>query len=145
MADAVRETILDALYTCLAGVTTANGHPITVNEVRRGIHLPEEMPNRPALGYTNTKATRVEGDFANSMRVLDVLIYGYVDVQPGNYDNLDDLMQGVEQRLMTASAWTYKSGTNIKSYTIYEAGAHDPIGYFDMEVEITYFHARATP
>lgn len=145
MADAVRETILDALLTCLQGITTANGYAIEVKEVKRGVHFEDAMVNRPALGFTNTNAARTESSFGRSERVLTVLIYGYVDCQPGNYDPLDDLMQAVEQRLNTAAAWAYREFTDIRNYTIYEGGAHDRLGYFDMEVRISYTHAWATP
>jgi len=74
-----------------------------------------------------------------------VLIYGYVDVQKNDFDRLDDLMQAVETRLQTPAAWAYRGWTNIKDYTVYEGGAHDQLGYFDMEIEITYFHKWASP
>lgn len=145
MADAVRETILDALYTCLAGITTANGYAIQVGEVKRGLHLAEDMPNRPALGYSNTRSVRRDFAAGQSERDLHVLVYGYVDCQPGVYDNLDDLIQAVEQRLMTSSAWAYRDDTHISGYTIYEGGAHDQLGAFEMEIVIQYEHALASP
>ena len=144
MAASQRETILKALKTCLEGVTAANGYAIEVKEVRRGIHFEDDMPNRPALGFTNTRAERDEGQ-GYSERILTILIYGYVDIQPGDYDNLDDLMQAVEQRLQTPAAWSYQEWTNIMNYTVYEGGAHDRLGYFDMEITISYFHDWASP
>ena len=145
MADSQRETRLDALKTCFQGITTGNGYSLTVNEVRRGIHFEDDMPNRPALGFTNTKIRR--GEFAGGVsgKVLEILIYGYVDVQPGDYDSLDDLIQAVEQRIMTASAWTYYEWTDIKDFTVYEGGAHDRLGYFDMMIEVFYHHDWASP
>jgi len=144
MAASQRETILKALKTCLEGITLANGYAIEVKEVRRGIHFEDDMPNRPALGFTNTKSERGEGQ-GWSKRILTILIYGYVDIQPGDNDNLDDLLQAVEQRLQTTAAWAYQGWTNIKDYTTYEGGAHDRLGYFDMEITITYFHDWASP
>lgn len=137
MAAAQRETILEALKTCLEGIES-------VSEVRRGIHFEDNMPNRPALGFTNTKAERVEGG-GFSERILTVLIYGYVDIQPGDYDALDDLMQDVETKLQTPADWAYQNLTDIRDYTVYEGGAHDKLGYFDMEVTVTYFHDWASP
>lgn len=145
MADATRETILDALYTCLAGITTANGYAIGVEQVKRGIHMPDQMPNRPSLGYSNTRATRRDFAAGQSERELTILIYGYVDVTPGVYDNLDDLMQAIEQRLMTSSAWAYQADTFIDEFNIYEGGVHDPVGYFDMSVRVQYEYAMASP
>lgn len=145
MADSQRETILDALHTCLAGITRANGYAVEVREVRRGIHYDADMLNRPALGYTNTKIRREEFAAGRSGKTLTVLIYGYTNVEPGLYDPLDDLLQAVEQRLMTPAAWSYYGFTNIQDLTVYEAGAHDPVAYFDMEVEIFYEHQWATP
>jgi|GEM_PF-3060748 len=138
MAASNRETILKALKTCLEGVTVANGYAIGVNEVKRGIHLPDEMPNRPALGFTNTKLMRKDLAGGWAERELSILIYGYVDIQPGDYDNLDDLMQAVEQRLMSSTAWSYYAFTFIDDGTVYEGGAHDPVGYFDIQVRIQY-------
>lgn len=145
MAESTRETILDALYTCLAGITLANGYAIGVQQVKRGIHLPDAMPNRPALGYSNTRGTRKDYSSGQSERSLSILIYGYVDVTPGVYDNLDDLMQAVEQRLMTSSAWAYRDDTFIDETTMYEGGVHDPIGYFEMAVRVQYEYAMASP
>lgn len=149
MADSQREVRLDALKTCLEGITTGNGYALTVNEVRRGIHFEDEMPNRPALGFSNINSRRVDlamgGTSGYSERVLVILIYGYVDIQPNNYDNLDDLMQAVEQRLNTDAAWAYREFTDIKDFTVYEGGAHDQLGYFDMEIEVSYQHTVASP
>ena len=145
MAASKTATVMAALKTCLEGVTAANGYDVTVQEVRRGIHLDDDMPNRPALGFTNTRGERSEFAQGRSGRTLIVVIYGYVDVEPGDYEDLDSLMQAVEQRLMTPAAWSYYGFTDIKNYTVYEGGQHDKIGYFDMEVEIFYEHEWASP
>ncbi len=140
-----RETILKALKTCLEGITTANGYLIGVEEVRRGIHFEDNMMNRPALGFTCTKSSRKELSFGRSQRELIILIYGYIDVQPGNYDDLDDLIKQIEGRLMTESSWRFRQWTNITDYTIYEGGVHDNLGYFDMELRVTYDYVWANP
>lgn len=140
MAASKRETILKALKTCLEGITKANGYAIQVKQVRRGIHFEDQMPNRPALGFTNTRSTLDERAFGETNRILTILIYGYVDVEPGQYDALDDLMQAVEQRLQTEADWDYWESTDLKDYTVYEGGAHDQLGYFDLELEVGSWH-----
>jgi len=43
-----RKTVLDALKTWLEGITRANDYQTNVAEVKRGIHLADDMNNRPA-------------------------------------------------------------------------------------------------
>lgn len=148
MAASNRETIMKAMKTLLEGVTVANGHPITVNEVKRGIHGPDDIPNRPAVGFTGTDSSRIEfAQGGRSWRDLTIMVYGYVDCDAaaGVYDNLDDLIQGIEQRLMTPASWAYQEWTNIMGMTTIEAGAHDMVSYFDMEVVVSYQYEWADP
>jgi len=145
MAASQRETILKALKTCLEGITTENGYALSVQQVRRGVHLAKEMSNRPALGVTGLRTRRAEGGSGTSQKTLQAMIYGYIDLQPDDYDPLDDLIQAVETRLMTPAAWSYYGWTDIREIVTYEGGIQDRMGYFDMELEITFFHGWAAP
>lgn len=145
MAISTRREILSALKTCLEGITTDNDYQVTVAEVKRGIHFVDDMRNRPGLCFWSDKGPRRDETNEQSERDLHIWIWGYVDVQPGNYDELDKLVADVETRLMTRSAWAYRDDTKIGELNTYEGGASDPVGVFEMEVTVNYEYRMDSP
>jgi len=142
-----RKSVLDWLKTLLEGITVANGYQTNVREVRRGIHDLDDMPNRPALCIWNDKGPAeelVKGAAGVNNRTLHCWIWGYVDVDPGDYDNLDALVADVEQRINTSDgAWPSNMlNITIMDSTYYEGGVSDAVGIFEMEIELVYRYDR---
>lgn len=142
-----RKTNLDDLKTLLEAITVANGYQSTVAEVKRGIHYVGDMPNRPGLCFWNDKGPKKDLAGEQCERVLHVWIWGYVDIQPGDYDALDAIVSDVEKCLNTSlESWSSSvTESKVIDTTYYEGGVSDPIGIFEMEAEITYEYDRASP
>ena len=142
-----RKSILDDLKTWLEAITVANGYQTTVAEVKRGIHYADDMQNRPSLCFWNDKGPKKDLAGEQCERVLHIFIWGYIDIQPGTYDNLDGLVSDVEACLNGSRANWDSSITQVDvgDSTYYEGGVTDPIGIFEMEAEIYYEYDRADP
>jgi len=143
-----RKTILDALKERLEGITRANGYQINIGQVERGIHLADDLPNRPALCFWNDKGPKTELAGEQCERTLHCWLWGYAKVQPGDYDELDALAADAEERINEWFDDGWPSGVvglSVTNATYYEGGASDPLGMCEMEVEITYQYDRASP
>ena len=142
-----RKTILDDVKAWFEAITTTNGYATTVAEVRRGIHQAEDMPNRPAISFWNDRGIKTDLAGEVCQRILHLFVWGYIDIQPGVYDNLDNLVADVETCLNDSRANWDASVTevDVKDITYYEGGASDPIGMFEMEVDIYYEYDRDAP
>lgn len=147
-AISTRETIIKALKTTLESITTVNSFQTTVAKVKRGIQ-PESAfsGNMPGLALWNERGPRKNFAQGKSERILVFHIWGYVlvDAAAGNYDNLDKLVADVEKALMAPAYNSYWDDTEIGDTTYYEGGVDDPIGIFDMIVEIPYNYDFASP
>lgn len=142
-----RKTILDSIKTWLEAITTGNGYNITVAEVRRGIHFEGDLPNRPALCFWNDKGPKEDLAGGQCRRTLHLWIWGYIDIQPDNYDNLDNLVEDVEACLNDSHADWPPGVTEVEitDAAYYEGGASDPAGIFEMEASIVYEYDRSSP
>ena len=125
----------------------ANGYQTTVAEVKRGIHYADDMTNRPGLCFWNDKGPKKDLGGGMCERALHIYIWGYVDVQPGDYDLLDGLVSDVEECLNDSLAdWDSSViEVNVGDTTYYEGGASDQLGMFEMEAEIIYQYDRDDP
>lgn len=143
-----RKTVLDFLKDLLEGITELNGYQTTVAEVKRGIHLSDEMPNKPALCFWNDKALKTDQAGEKCEKALHIWMWGYVDVQPGNYDTMDALECDVEKALNSTPVENWPASVievDAGNITTYEGGASDPLGMFEMELVITFQYDRSQP
>lgn len=143
-----RATMLSDLKTALESITKANGFQSTVAKVLRGIQPEEAFSGRmPGLCLWNERGPRENFYQGGSQRKLVIHIWGYVLVQAdtGNYETLDKLVADVETCLMTTARNAYAGFTEIIDTVYYEGGIDDPIGIFDMTVEVSYDYAFASP
>jgi len=143
-----RATILGDLKRALESITIANGFQTDVETVLRGIQPEEAFSGRmPGLCLWNERGPRDNLYQGGSERRLVCHIWGYAVVQAdiGNYEALDKLVADVEKCLMTESYNGYWGFTDIRETVYYEGGIDDPIGIFDMVVEVSYNYAFASP
>jgi len=138
-----QNTIINSLKTTLENITTGNGFQSTVIKVLRGIRGLDDFSsgNLPGLAIFKT-ANNVEETYQGGSEDRMVLhIWGFVTVEArtGDYDNLDKLVADVEKILFSAYN-IYKNYTFIYTATFYEGGVQDSFGFFDMEIEVSYFH-----
>jgi len=143
-----RATILEDLKATLESITTGNGFQCTVAKVLRGIHTEDEFSGKmPGLCFWNERGPRRNMAAMKSERTLVIHIWGYVkaDGISGDYEALDKLVADVEKALMTPAYNSYWEFTEVNESTYYEGGAADPIGIFEMIVEISYNYDFASP
>jgi hypothetical protein len=146
MAASGRETIIKALKTCLEGITTTNGYAIEVKTVKRGMRAEADLEVRPALAINQqTIVQEIFSQGGYSEKTIMTTIAGWVDHDEDNFDNVDDLIQAVEQRLFTPAAWPYYGWTEITGIRISENGVQDMLSYFEIDVSIKDHHAWADP
>lgn len=140
-----RADIMAAIKTCLESITTDNGFALSVVEVRRGLSLPEEFAQRPALAFFSINRPRKDQTNEQSEALLEFVIQGFADAPNGNFTTFDALMAAVEKALMTAAYNPYREDTKIDNTASYEGGSSDPVGIFDMHGRIFYEYQMASP
>ena len=143
MTISLQNTIINSVKTTLENITTGNGYQSNVIKVLRGIRGIDDFTsgNMPGLAILKTE-NRVEETYQGGSEDRLVLhIWGFVTVEArtDDYDNLDKLVADVEKVLHSAYN-SYKDYTFINTATFYEGGVQDSFGFFDMEIEVSYFH-----
>lgn len=136
-----RNDILNQLKTDLkTKITVANGYKIDVVDVRRGIYLPEDIPDRPAIAFW-CYADNVQEHLMDrkQLRNLLVYVYGYTRMDGADgVDSIHELAEAVDIFLFSYD-WSYGSSTLVGNMTIYEGGVQDPESIFELELEIKYY------
>lgn len=147
-AISTRETVIKDIKGCLESISSGNPFQSQVAKVLRGIQSEDAFSgDLPGLALWNEKGPRIDVARGHSERTLLFHIWGYVQVQAagGDYDALDKLVADVEKALMTETYNSRWAQTYIGDTTYYEGGVDDPIGIFEMLVEVTYTYAYASP
>ena len=139
---AVMRTQLDALATALATITTGNGYFNTVAHVAEGPAPLSNIPDKPAVVFYCDSRARSNFSGGRSRSFLHILLWGFIEVQEGDYDNMDNLEADVESLLST---WTYKEWTNIVNISRSYGGTNPLIGIFEMEMLLQYNYTEGSP
>jgi len=136
-----RSDILTQLEADLkANLTIANGYISNVREVRRGIHMAEDMNLKPAISFWCYKDTIEKHMTVNVIqRVLELQFFMYASTKGiGDVDNIHNLMDDVESFLYNPAHWTYESQTLLGDTVIYEGGTQDAVSIAVLELKIRY-------
>jgi hypothetical protein len=139
-----QNTVINSIKTTLENITEVNSFQSTVIKVLRGIRVLDDFSagDLPGLAIFKT-ANNVDETYQQGSEDRLVLhIWGFVTVEAreNNYDNLDKLVADVESILHNSSYNSYYNNTFIKNTNFYEGGVQDSFGFFDMEIEVSYFH-----
>jgi hypothetical protein len=94
-----RAQIIADLMACLASIDPAQGFPLAVRELRRGIHLAEEMAEMPALTLFNERVETLDQTSSTAARRLVLHLWGAVHVRHEDYSQLDQLAAACLQAL----------------------------------------------
>lgn len=144
-----REVVIKGIKECLESISSGSAFQTQVAKVLRGIHAEDSFSgDLPGLSLWCEKGPRKDIGRGYSERRLLFHIWGYTsDVQAanGNYDALDKLVADVEKALMTETYNSRWAQTYIGDTTYYEGGVDDPIGIFEMLVEVEYTYEYASP
>lgn len=136
---------MKSLKTTFENITKDNGFQSDILLVLRGIRdLKDFTGNFPGLALFKT-ANDVDEDYqGGSQDRLDLNIWGFttVEARDNNYDNLDKLVADVEKILHSSTYNSdYYNNTFILDTKFYEGGVDDSFGFFDMHIQISYFHS----
>lgn len=133
-----RSQIISDLLACLAAMGPTNGQPLAARQVLRGIHLASEMHEKPALCLFNEKVETEETASQLAERTLFLHLWGAVGAAHGDYSQLDRLAASCLLALQDPALNPHAERTSLGALEIYEGGAGDPLGIFDMEVLVRY-------
>lgn len=139
-----QNTIINSIKATLESITEVNSFQTTVIKVLRGIRTLEDFSaaNLPGLSIFRMTNKVDESYQQGSEDRLVLHIWGFVAVEAraNDYDSLDKLAADVEFALHSATYNSYRNYTFIKNTNFYEGGVQDSFGFFDMEIEVSYFH-----
>lgn len=139
-----RQEIISDLLACLGAISPDQGFAIAPARVRRGIHLASEAGEMPALSLYNQRVETVDSTEVTTERLLILHLWGAVHAQGGDYGHLDRLAAACVAALGRPDLNPHWQRTTCGRLEIYEGGAGDPLGLFDLELSVSYEAPLAT-
>ena len=133
-----RSSIIANLVTCLSGIATGEGFATTPKEIKRGIYLAEEMNDLPAISIFNERVDTEDLTNSTAERVLVMHVWGAARAPHGDYTQMDGLMSDCLQALSRPDMNPHWNETIVTNLEVYEGGAGDPLGLFDLELKVGY-------
>lgn len=139
-----RAQIIDDLLSCLMAMGPAHGMPLAAATVTRGIHLAHELPELPGLTLFNQRVETKEESDQSAQRRLVLHLWGAVHAVNNDFSKLDNLIAGVLAALADPALNPHWASTTAGNLEVYEGGAGDPLGIFDLELCVSYESALGT-
>ncbi len=133
-----RQQIIADLMTCLAAIKPANGFSLTPQSLRRGLHLASQASAFPALSLFNERVTTVEETGGAAERVLTLHLWGAARAPQDDFSQLDNLAAACVEALNRPDLNPHWQSASIERIDIYEGGASDPLGLFDLVFSLRY-------
>ncbi len=133
-----RAQIISDLMSALTEIAPENGFATRPMEIRRGIHLAEEMNDLPALTLFNERVETIDAASGAAQRTLVLHLWGAVKAPHGDYAELDDLAADCLKALVDPDLNPHWAETGLARLEVYEGGAGDPLGLFDLEIQVAY-------
>ncbi len=133
-----RAQIIADLMNCLGAIGPAQGFALRVAHLKRGIHLVSQMSELPALALYNQRVTTVDATGGSAERVLTLHLWGAVHAAGEDYSGLDALAAACLQALHDPALNPHAVRTSAPRLELYEGGAGDPLGLFDLEIQVSY-------
>ncbi|MCF8033872.1 MAG: hypothetical protein K9K66_16935 [Desulfarculaceae bacterium] len=133
-----RATIIDDLLACLRAMGPIHGMPLAAATVLRGIHLAEQVNDLPALALFNERVESLESTDRTVERKLVLHLWGYAKAAGSDFSGLDRLAESALMALGDPGLNPHWERTACGNLEIYEGGAGDPLGIFDLELTVEY-------
>lgn len=133
-----REQVISDLLACLRSIGPAQGFAIEPAAVLRGIHLAQELNELPALSLMNQRVDSTPLTTATAQRVLTFHLWGVARAVGEDYSQLDALAAAAVAALLRPELNPHWLSTSPGRLELFEGGAGEPLGLFDLELEVTY-------
>ncbi|MGD8561224.1 MAG: hypothetical protein PVG03_01760 [Desulfarculaceae bacterium] len=133
-----RSQIISDLMDCLGEIKPENGFSTRPAEIKRGIHLAEEMNDLPGLTLFNERVETTDAASQSAERLLVLHLWGAARAPHSDYSGLDQLAADCMKALGDPDLNPHWARTSATRLEVYEGGAGDPLGLFDLEIEVTY-------
>ncbi len=133
-----RVQIIDDLMACLGAISPENGFQSRPAELRRGIHLAEDLNDLPGLCLFSQRVESADQTGARAERRLVLHLWGAAPAPQGDFRALDALAADCLQALARPELNPHWQATTIGDMELYEGGAADPLGLFDLEITVSY-------
>lgn len=136
-----RVKILNDLKSALTSIRRENGFRSTCDRIERGIWLPEDISERPAITLYNTDSKIIETTTTfevSGLRELNIIITGFTLWGKENPNDLDALASDIEDFFNSKTYNPYFSWTQLGDWMFYEGPSVDPIGICQLIVKVKY-------
>jgi hypothetical protein len=133
-----RQEIIEDLMECLGAIGPDNHFSLQPQTLRRGIHLASQAGALPALTLFNQRVATLEQTGTNVERTLTFHLWGATQAPHDDYSDLDALAAACVNALNNPAFNPHWDRTSVRSLEIYEGGASDPLGLFDLVFDLTY-------
>lgn len=139
-----RQQIIAEIMTCLAAIGPDKGFAVSPQTLRRGTHLASQAGAYPALTLFNQRAATIEQTGTHVERILTFHLWGATHAPHDDYSQLDALAAACVTALGSPALNPHWERTSVRALEIYEGGASDPLGLFDLVFDLTYESPLAT-
>lgn len=133
-----RVQIISDLMACLGAISPESGFQTQVAELRRGIHLAEDLNDLPALCLFSQRVESADQTGAKAERRLVLHLWGAAPAPQGDFSALDALAADCLEALARPELNPHWQATTVGDMELYEGGAADPLGLFDLEITVSY-------
>ena len=139
-----RAQIISDLLACLKAMGPDTGFTLAPARVRRGIHLASEAAELPALSLFNERVETTDATGQTAQRLLVLHLWGAVHARHDDFADLDRLAAACLEALGRPDLNPHWQSTTCARLELYEGGAGDPLGLFDLEINVGYESPLAT-
>ncbi len=140
-----KDTIMNALKTALESITITNGYQQEIVEVIESPVVLPDIANKPGIRFYSDESVRKYIYFGSCEQELHIWIWGYVEAQPEDWDNLRKLEADIEKCLDTEASWSYREDTDLMRFSNHFGGVDQMAGIVEIEMVLRYQYVFASP
>jgi len=119
----------------LEAITVANGYQTTVAYVSNEPAILSDIPDKPGLAAWFPEPEVERFAQGREGETLTGYVWGYVDIQQGDFTNVLKLLSDVRKKLET---WTYAGFTEITGTSRWFGGNAGQTGIFEVRFTVFY-------
>ncbi len=133
-----RAQIIADLLACLRAMGPEHGQSLAARAVVRGMALSPEGGELPMVCLFTEKVLTTELAEAFAQRIVVMHVWGAAKAPEGDFSQLDELCASVVGALCNPQLNPHWPTTSLGTIEFFEGGANEPVGMFDLVVEVGY-------